>query len=355
MAMSGGIDSSIAAMRLMNEGYELVGITIKTWDYALSGAGEKETGCCNLDTINDARAVAVKLGFPHYILDLKEEFYKGVVQNFIEEYLNARTPNPCVLCNVLIKWEALLKRAEMLDCNYIATGHYANVRHEKNRYILSKGKDDNKDQSYVLWGLSQQQLSRTLFPLGRMTKEDVRHMAVESGYDNLAEKKESYEICFIPDDDYRRFLIGSVPDINEKIGQGNFVDTSGKVLGQHKGFPFYTIGQRKGLNVAVGYPLYVKTIIPGNNTIVLGPKEELYEKQAVVEKTNLIKYESIPPEGLQAKVKIRYKHNATEASLLALNDEMLKIDFNKPVSAVTPGQSAVFYEGDDVIGGGIIK
>ena len=257
MAMSGGIDSSIAAIMLHNEGYEVIGITMKTWDYALSGNTKKETGCCNLDTINDARAVAVSLGFPHYILDLKEEFYNSIVKNFISEYLSGFTPNPCVLCNALIKWKALLKRADALGCDFIATGHYAKIRFENERYILSCGEDVTKDQSYVLWQLSQENLKRTLFPLGGLTKDKVKKMAVELGFDNLAKKKESYEICFIPDDDYRSFLRHNVPDIDDKIGQGNFVDVEGKILGRHKGFPFYTIGQRKGLDIAMGYPLFV--------------------------------------------------------------------------------------------------
>jgi len=354
LAMSGGIDSSIAAVLLQKSGYDVVGITLKTWDYALTGSTQKETGCCNLDTINDARTVAVKLGIPHYILDIKEEFFDTIVKDFISEYLKGTTPNPCVLCNVLIKWGALLKRADMLNCDYLATGHYGKIRVENNRYVLSTGVDDTKDQSYVLWGLTQESLSRTIFPLGDYLKEDVRKLARELGYDNLAQKKESYEICFIPDDDYRKFLRQQVPDIDEKIGTGNFVNTDGEIIGKHRGFPFYTIGQRKGLEVAMGYPVYVKKIIAETNTIVLGKKEDLEEREMHVDRVNLIKYEDIPEVGIEAFVKVRYKDKGTKAMIYPQENGVYKVVFNKHVSAITPGQSAVFMEGKDVMGGGII-
>ncbi len=355
VAMSGGIDSSVAAILLHRQGYEPVGITMKTWDYALGGGNPKETGCCNLDTINDARAVAVKLGFPHYTIDLKEEFNCHIISNFISEYMSGHTPNPCVLCNSFIKWKALLKKADALGCNYIATGHYARINCENGRYYLKCGKDDTKDQTYVLWQLSQQDLARTLFPLGEFTKSEVRQMAIDWHFNKLAKKKESYEICFIPDNDYRSFLRLQVPDLEKKVGEGFFVDTSGKVLGRHKGYPFYTIGQRKGLEVAAGYPLYVKDIDVEANRITLGRKEDLLEKKMLVTHLNLMKYTVIPERGLKALVKIRYKDKGTPAWLLPKKDDTLTVLFDKEVSAITPGQSAVFYEGCDVIGGGIIK
>lgn len=355
MAMSGGIDSSIAAILLHQSGYEVIGITMKTWDYATSGSAKKETGCCNLDTINDARAVAVKLGFPHYILDLKEEFYNSIVKNFISEYLSGFTPNPCVLCNALIKWNALLKRADALGCEFIATGHYARIKNENNRYFLTCGKDEKKDQSYVLWQLTQENLKRTLFPLGDLTKEEVRKMAIDFGFDNLATKRESYEICFVPDDDYRSFLRKNVPDIDLKIGEGPIINRDGKILGKHKGFPFYTIGQRKGLEIAAGYPLYVKEIDANANTVILGEKKDLEEKSMLVADINLMKYNAIPDDGMEALIKIRYKDKGTTGRLLYLKDNTAKIVFDNNVSAITPGQSAVFFEGHDVIGGGIIK
>jgi len=355
MAMSGGIDSSIAAILLHKAGYEIVGITMKTWDYALSGFNKKETGCCNLDTINDARRVAVKLGFPHYTLDLQEAFKEHIISNFISEYMAGFTPNPCVLCNTKIKWEALLKKADALDCKYIATGHYAQIRYENNRYVLSKGLDSTKDQSYVLWGLTQENLSRTIFPLGGYTKDKIRDMAVDEGFKYLAQKKESYDICFIPDDDYRRFLRQQLPDIDNKIGQGNFINAQGQILGQHRGYPFYTIGQRKGLDIALGYPVYVKAIDATTNTIVLGKKEELLQTRMCVSELNFIKYNQLPKEGIRCLVKVRYKDAGIMAIIIPLTDTHVEITFDEPVSAITPGQSAVFIEDNDIIGGGIIK
>ena len=262
VAMSGGIDSTVSAIMLHEQGYEVVGITMKTWDYASSGGNKKETGCCSLDSINDARQVAVDLGFSHFIIDIREEFGDFVIDNFVDEYLAGRTPNPCVMCNTHIKWEALLKRADMLDCEFIATGHYAQLRKENDRFVISKGLDKNKDQSYVLWGVSQQCLSRTVFPVSQFHKPAIKQMARDMGYVELANKSESYEICFVPDNDYRGFLKRRVPELEGQVDGGNFVDATGKVIGKHKGYPFYTIGQRKGLGLAFGRPVFVTEIIP---------------------------------------------------------------------------------------------
>ena len=352
LAMSGGIDSSIAALLLHEQGYEVVGITMKTWDYASSGGSSKETGCCSLDSINDARLLAVNLGFPHFILDIRNEFGDYVIDNFVDEYLAGRTPNPCVLCNTHIKWAALLKRADMLDCEFIATGHYARIRLENNRYVISKGLDQSKDQSYVLWGLTQESLKRTIFPLQNYQKSEIRKMAIDNGYADLATKSESYEICFVPDNDYRSFLKHKVPGLIERVDGGNFVDRTGRILGKHKGFPFYTIGQRKGLEIAIGEPLHVIEIVPETN-IVLGTKVDLELQQMIVGKINLIKYSQLP-EGYEAITKIRYKDPGVMASVTHYNDK-LNVLFHKPVSAIAPGQSAVFYEGDDLVGGGIIE
>ena len=351
--MSGGIDSSIAALLLHEQGYEVVGITMKTWDYTSSGGSAKETGCCSLDSINDARLLAVNLGFPHFILDIRNEFGSYIIDNFVEEYLAGRTPNPCVLCNTHIKWDALLKRADMLDCEFIATGHYARIREENNRYVISKGLDAAKDQSYVLWGLSQQSLKRTLFPLQNFKKSEIKQMAIDNGYADLASKSESYEICFVPDNDYRGFLKRKVTGLEERVDNGNFVDKSGKILGKHHGYPFYTIGQRKGLEIAVGEPLHVLEIIPETNTVVLGTKEDLEQQQMTVGKYNLIKYASLPPD-FETLTKIRYKDPGA-MSTISQNKDKLQVLFHHPVSAIAPGQSAVFYEGDDLIGGGIIE
>ncbi len=353
VAMSGGVDSSVASVMLHEEGYEVIGLTMKTWDYASSGGSSKETGCCSLDSINDARALAVAYGFPHYILDIRSEFGDFVIDNFVDEYLAGRTPNPCVLCNTHIKWDALLKRADKLDCEFIATGHYANIRqHDNGRYVVSKGLDENKDQSYVLWGVSQQNLARTKFPLGSFAKSQIRQMALDMGQLELANKSESYEICFVPDNDYRAFLRHKVEDLEERVAGGNFVLTDGTVVGQHQGYPFYTIGQRKGLGIALGHPMFVTRIDPETNTVVLGTQEELERKSAWVRNLNLVKYENIN-EPLEAVTKIRYKDAGSQSTILQMGEHM-KVDFHHSVSGIAPGQSAVFYEGNDLLGGGFL-
>jgi tRNA-specific 2-thiouridylase len=354
VAMSGGIDSTVTALMLHHAGYEVIGITMKTWDYATSGASKKETGCCNIDSFNDARAAAVHHGFPHFILDIREEFGDFVIENFVDEYLAGRTPNPCVMCNTHIKWRALLKRADALNCDFIATGHYASIRqHENRRYVISKGIDATKDQSYVLWGLQQDLLRRTILPLGTYHKTDIRKMAVDFGYPALAKKAESYEICFVPDNNYRDFLKHRIPTLEEKVNGGYFVNKEGKILGQHKGYPFYTIGQRKGLDIAMGKPVYVTAIDPENNTVVLGDEEDLNKTTMQVNKINMIKYDDIA-DGMEATTKIRYKDKG-ELSNIYTNTSGVEVVFYNPVKSVAPGQSAVFYEGDDVIGGGIIQ
>lgn len=353
VAMSGGVDSSVASVMLHEQGYEVIGLTMKTWDYASSGGSSKETGCCSLDSINDARALAVNYGFPHYILDIRDEFGDFVIDNFVDEYLAGRTPNPCVLCNTHIKWEALLKRADKLDCEFIATGHYANIyQHDNGRHVISKGKDENKDQSYVLWGVSQRNLARTKFPLGSFTKSEIRQMALDMGQRELANKSESYEICFVPDNDYRAFLRHKVEDIDEKIGRGNFILSDGTVVGQHQGYPYYTIGQRKGLGIALGKPVFVTKILPESNTVMLGDENELERGSAHVKNINLIKYAHIH-EPLEAVTKIRYK-DAGMLSHIVEENGMMKVDFHHRVKGIAPGQSAVFYEGKDLLGGGFL-
>jgi len=376
--MSGGIDSTVTALMLHQQGYEVVGITMKTWDYTNSGGSKKETGCCNLDSFNDARMAAVQHGFPHYILDIRDEFGSFVVDDFVNEYLAGRTPNPCVLCNTHIKWRALLKRADALGCDFIATGHYGKVyQHENGRFVVSKGVDETKDQSYVLWGLQQDLLSRTLLPLGGYRKTEIRQMAMDFGYPELAKKSESYEICFVPDNDYRGFLKRKVDGLEERVSGGLFVDKDGNVLGKHKGYPFYTIGQRKGLDIALGKPAFVTAIDPDTNTVVLGDEVDLEKEEMRVGKINWIKYDGIDRE-MEAVTKIRYKDKGTlsvlypgseetryalsvqqnalsqQQNALPLQDNMT-VRFYEKAKGIAPGQSAVFYEGDDVIGGGIIQ
>ena len=352
--MSGGIDSTVTALMLHDQGYEVVGITMKTWDYAASGGSKKETGCCNIDSFNDARMAAVEHGFPHFILDIREEFGDFVIDNFVEEYMAGRTPNPCVMCNTHIKWRALLKRANALDCDYIATGHYANIhQHDNERFYLSKGVDELKDQSYVLWGLQQDLLSRTLLPLGTYRKPEIRQMAFDYGYPALAKKSESYEICFVPDNDYRGFLKRKVTDLESTVNGGNFIDKTGKVLGQHKGYPFYTIGQRKGLDITFGKPVYVTDIRPESNTVVLGEEVDLNKGEMTVGRLNWQKYDGIS-DGMEAVTKIRYKDKGTLSNLYN-HPNGLKVRFYEDAKGIAPGQSAVFYEGDHVIGGGVIQ
>lgn len=352
VAMSGGVDSSVAALMLREQGYEVIGITMKVWDYAASGSNARETGCCSIDSINDARSVAVKFGFPHYVLDLRKEFDEKIISNFVEEYMAGHTPNPCVLCNRYMKWEDLLKKADQLDCEFIATGHYSFVIYDKGRYFLRQGADAAKDQAYVLWGLTQEQLKRTLLPLGSYLKNEVKEMALQYGLPRIAGKSESFDICFIPDNDYRQFLKHRLPGIEEKLRNGDFVDHTGKVIGKHQGYPFYTIGQRKGLVVAAGHPQYVNAINPANNTVRLGTREELMSDFMKVKDINLMKYAEIKQLD-NITTRIRYKDPGTASILTATND-VIHVKFHQPVSAITPGQSAVFFEGCDLVGGGII-
>ncbi len=360
VAMSGGIDSSLAAVLLHEEGYEVIGMTMKTWDYASSGGTKKETGCCSLDSINDARNISVSLGFPHYILDIRNEFGDAVIDYFTGEYLEGRTPNPCVMCNTHIKWDALLRRADRLDCEHIATGHYAHIRQDNvpgpsaGRYVISKGIDALKDQSYVLWGVSQESLARTQLPLGRLRKTEIREMARERGFMELVTKSESYEICFVPDNDYRGFLKRRVPTLEADVAGGTFVlESTGKVVGTHEGYPFYTIGQRKGLGIALGHPVFVTEIRKDTNEVVLGVDNALYRNGMMISKLNLQKYASLE-QPLRTVTKVRYKDAGTPALVTQLGPDRLEVLFDEGVSAIAPGQAAVFYQGNDVVGGGWI-
>ncbi len=357
VAMSGGVDSSVTAVLLKEQGYEVVGITMKTWDYATSGGrtSGKEVGCCTLESMNDARAVALKYDFPHFIVDIREEFGDWVIERFTSEYLAGRTPNPCVLCNTHIKWAALLRRADDLGCDFIATGHYARLVHDEalGRYLLRKGLDRNKDQSYALWGLPQHHLARSIFPLGEFTKPHIRQMAADFGLTRVAEKPDSYEICFVPDNDYRRFLKDRVPGLGEEVAGGTFMLEDGTVVGEHEGYPFYTIGQRHGLGLALGAPVYVTHIDPATNIITVGPREALLKQTLTARQLNLIKYPSLDEER-PAVGKIRYKDEGAPCLVWQTGDDELHVAFATPRRAITPGQSLVLYEGDDVLGGGWI-
>jgi tRNA-uridine 2-sulfurtransferase len=355
IAMSGGVDSSVAAALLVEQGYDVIGITIKTSNYEEVGGNVfNDSSCCSLEGINDARLVASKLNFPHYVVDFTEQFKKEVIDNFTNEYLAGRTPNPCVICNRKIKWEELIKKALALNAQYIATGHFAKVSyHEKRkRYILSKGKDESKDQSYALWGLTQESLSKTIFPLGELTKIEVRELARKFGL-KTASKGESFEICFIADNNYERFLKEQVPNLENKVGGGDII-FEGKVVAKHRGYPFYTIGQRKGIGTAFGEPVYVTEIDATNNTIKLGREEDLLHKGLIANQINWISVADIQ-EGLRVLVKIRYKDEGSNGVPQRIDSDRIRIIFDDPKRSITPGQSVVMYDGNEIVGGGIIE
>lgn len=353
MAMSGGIDSTMSAILLQEQGYELVGVTYRAWDSMKESCLAKEKGCCTIDAIMEAKRMAQSLGFEHHIIDFRENFRELVIQNFIDEYMNGRTPNPCVLCNATIKWGKLIEVADQLGCDFIATGHYAQIMEVDGHRYLCAAADTHKDQTYFLWRIREEHLARTLFPLGGYTKSEVRQMAKDRGYEKLSTKTESQEICFIPNDDYRDFLKKNVEDFDQKCVPGNFVDMLGRKIGTHQGFQNYTIGQRKGLRVAFGEPRYVAGINAKKNTVKLGERDDLLSTtlQAVdCQFTDLGLLQANP----RVYARIRYKSPATLA-MVETDGAKMKLTFDEPVWGVTPGQSVVLYQEGRVIGGGIVK
>jgi len=354
IGMSGGVDSSVAAYLLKEAGYEVIGVTMNLWSFEQYG-GESCTdrGCCSTDAFDDARQVANSIGILHYVLNMREEFSAAVVENFKSEYLAGKTPNPCVLCNTKIKWQELLKKADQLGCKYLATGHYAKISHnpESDRYELKRGDDPAKDQSYFLWGLSQEALSRTLFPLADIPKTRVREIAAKMNL-KVAEKKESMEICFIPDNNYKRFLIENSPPIS-KISSGAIIDHTGKIMKQkHGGYPFYTIGQRKGLGGGFAEPMFVSAISVDTNTVYIAPREGLLKHEVFVNRLNWLSEEIKFSRECTAKIRFNTKDQLCQIE--RINDDLLKIVFQEPVFAVTPGQSAVLFDNDKVLCGGFI-
>jgi tRNA-specific 2-thiouridylase len=367
VAMSGGVDSSVAAALLKQRGCEVIGITMHLWDYhRVGGNVQREHGCCTVEDRNDARVVAGRLGIPYYVVDFREAFQKGVIERFVSEYMEGRTPNPCVACNSQVKFGVLLDRARQLGADYVATGHYARVVHDPatGRYALKAGLDAHKDQSYALWELTQDELAQTVFPVGALTKDRTRRIA-ERLAPRVAWKKDSYEICFIQDDGYERFLRewtashpASSPDgllrIEASIRPGPIVDREGNVLGEHRGYPFYTIGQRKGLGLAAGRPVYVVDIRPETNTVVVGEDRDLLRSALTAGSVNWVS--SGPPAGpVHGRVKIRYRHDSAPAVITPVEENSVEVALDEPQRAVTPGQSVVFYDGDTVLGGGIIR
>jgi tRNA-specific 2-thiouridylase len=353
VAMSGGVDSSVAAALLKQRGYEVIGLTMDIFDIPKEFCREETiSSCCGRGAKADAVRVAAHLDISHYMIDLKKSFRNTVIADFCEEYKKGRTPNPCIRCNRFIKFDALWRKTKSLGADFLATGHHARITRDENsgRYLLLKGRDAEKDQSYFLYTLKQEQLARTLMPIGDFTKKDVRKMAQQFRL-SVHQRPESQEICFIPDKDYIRFLKQVIP---EAFRGGPIVDVRSRVLGSHQGVLHFTIGQRRGLGIAASHPLYVLEIHPEENKIIVGNNDQLYKKGVYVSHVNLIGTEKlISPLSVQAK--IRYKHREARAILASLKKDRVRLDFKKPQRAVTPGQSAVFYDGDVVIGGGIIE
>ncbi len=357
VAMSGGVDSSLAAFLLKETGYRVVGISMKLWDFKEVGGDPHPDGrCCSVEALNDARSVCEKIKIPHYVVDFTEDFKKEVISNFVEEYEKARTPNPCIICNTQIKWRCLLEKARSLGADFLATGHYGRIKYddEKKRFLLLKGVDSTRDQSYALWGLSQENLSRTLFPLGELTKKQVRAEARREKL-KVAERSESQEICFVADDDYPRFIKEWLDNQNQgkKIHPGAIFNLKGEKIGEHKGIPFYTIGQRRGLSVALGKPQYVVRIQADDNAIYVGDNDDLLGSTFVVSNPNWIAFDDLERE-IECSIKIRYQHLPQKGRISPLTREEVMVRFEKPERAITPGQSAVFYQDDVVLGGGII-
>ena len=355
--MSGGVDSSVAAALLVEEGHSVIGMTIKTYKYEQVGGNlDHDTSCCSLDGINDARRVAMQLGIPHYVTDMTEEFGHEIIDYFKETYLSGETPNPCVKCNREIKWAAMLRKADALGCEYIATGHYAKLRTENGRTLISRSADALKDQTYALWSVRSEHLGRTLFPLSNYTKAEARAIAEKYKLE-IAKKKESYEICFVTDNDYRRFLRDNVEDIQAAAPAGEFV-LHGERVGSHDGVPFYTIGQRKGLGLSIPShpePLYVTGLDVLTQEVTLGDDKDLFESELCGHSLNLIKYSALPAAGLHVTAKIRYKDEGVAALVLPLPGNRVHVQFSEARRAITPGQSVAFYEGDDLVGGAIIE
>ena len=351
VGMSGGVDSSVAAYLLKEQGYDVIGVTMHIWQDEEQVMQEENGGCCGLSAVDDARRVAAALEIPYYVMNFKKEFKEHVIDYFVEEYQNGRTPNPCIACNRYVKWESLLQRSLSIGAEYIATGHYARVvQLENGRYTLRRSATLAKDQTYALYNLTQDQLKRTLMPVGEYTKEEVRSIAEKINL-RIASKPDSQDICFVPDGDYASYI---EEEAGVKVPEGNFVLTDGTVLGRHKGITHYTVGQRKGLGLALGYPAFVLEIRPETNEVVIGTKEESMTTQLVARNLNFMSIEDLT-EPLHVFTKIRYNHRGAWCTIEKTGEDEILCTFDEPQRAITPGQAVVLYDGEYVLGGGTIQ
>jgi tRNA-uridine 2-sulfurtransferase len=352
VAMSGGVDSSVAAAMLREQGYDVVGVAMRLAPEPPAGLTRRRGTCCSHDDFEDARRVAERLDFPFYVIDLRADFSVRVIGNFVSEYLAARTPNPCVMCNREIKFDRLWQRARALEADYVATGHYARIERSADGYRLLRARDTSKDQSYFLFMLGQEQLARTLFPLGNLTKSEVRVRARALGLKN-ADKPESQEICFVPDGDYARFVERHAE--GDAIRRGRIVDTNGGTLGEHAGVHRFTVGQRRGLGIAAGEPLYVRSIDRDSGDVLVATRSEVSSSGLIAQRVSLVNPETASHRPIRAEAKIRYRHAGLASTLQFVAPDRAEVRFDSPGPAVTPGQACVFYRGDEVLGGGFIE
>lgn len=350
VGMSGGVDSSVAAWLLKEQGYDVIGVTMQIWQDEENEVQEENGGCCGLSAVDDARRVASSIGIPYYVMNFKQEFQKNVIDYFTKEYLNGRTPNPCIACNRYVKWEALLQRSLSIGADYIATGHYARIDKLPNgRYAIRRSATLAKDQTYALYNLTQDQLAHTLMPVGNYSKDKIREMAEEIGL-QVANKPDSQDICFVPDGDYATFI---EENADAQIHQGNFVSPDGKILGKHKGIIHYTVGQRKGLGLALGYPAFVLEIHPETDEVVIGTYEESLTYTLRANELNFMSVEDLT-EPMRMFAKIRYNHKGAWCTVEKTGEDEITCTFDEPIRAVTPGQAVVLYDGEYVLGGGTI-
>lgn len=348
--MSGGIDSTVSAMLLLERGYELVGVTFRTFDSIKESCLVREKGCCSVESIMEAKHTAQTLGFEHHILDFRKTFKEHVIRNFVDEYTHGRTPNPCVLCNSHIKWGEMLKAADEYGCDLIATGHYARIAEHRGHWYLRTAVDTHKDQTYFLWMLTEENLKRTIFPLGELTKPEVRQIAFDHGFEKLSKKAESQEICFVPNNDYRTFLA----EQGVHIEKGKYLSADGQVVGEHEGFCNYTIGQRKGLGIALGTPQFVQKINAETNEVTLGTHDALYSTHVEATNTRIRDIDWLR-ESPDVEARIRYKSPTTPARISIGDKGRIALDFEQSVWGVTPGQSLVIYKDGLVVAGGLIS